>query len=206
MLEPAIRSVRRTAVIVDNFLADPLAVRREALELEYAADNRYFRGQRSLKKFPWECVRNTCERLLGLRVRNWTENPTNGVFQFCVGGDQLVYHSDMNSYAAVLYLTPNAPPSAGTTLYRSKSLNARSVEECFVRQDAISPEARRAAERDMYHGKLLDRTAWEVVDVFGNLFNRLVIWDAKLVHAASDYFGTCKEDGRLFQMFFFDAE
>lgn len=191
---------------MDNFLADPMAMRTHALGLEYQADNRYFRGQRSIKKFPWECVKTTCERLLGLRIRGWTENPTNGVFQFCVGGDQLVYHSDMNSYAAVLYLTPDAPPSAGTTLYRSKLLKARCVEECFQQDQPTGYVTPQMVAKQMYEGKLLDRTAWEQVDVFGNLFNRLVVWDAKLVHAASDYFGTCKEDGRLFQMFFFDAE
>ena len=39
----------------------------------------------------------------------------------------------------------------------------------------------------------------------GNVFNRLVIFDARLIHSAGDYFGHNIETGRLFQMFFFDA-
>ena len=38
------------------------------------------------------------------------------------------------------------------------------------------------------------------------MFNRLVIWDAHLIHSATDYFGHSPETGRLFQMFFFDSE
>ncbi len=207
-MTPLIRSLRRTAVILDNFLDNPDEVRAFGLAQKFHEDRRYFRGQRSITAHPWECVKNAVERLLGLRVKNWDKHPTNGVFQFCVGGDQLVYHSDLNSYAAVLYLTPDAPPSAGTTLYRSKATRGRTVEESrVIMRDAEGFDYTEAqVEKEMYAGKLLDRTAWEVVDVFGNVYNRLVVWDAKLVHAASDYFGTCKEDGRLFQMYFWDAE
>jgi transcription antitermination factor NusA-like protein len=61
-------------------------------------------------------------------------------------------------------------------------------------------------ERRTYGGKLLDRNAWELVDTVGNVFNRLVIFDSKLIHAASEYFGSNIHDSRLFHLFFFDAE
>ena len=32
------------------------------------------------------------------------------------------------------------------------------------------------------------------------------MWDAKTIHAATEYFGTSKETGRLFHMFFFNAK
>jgi hypothetical protein len=44
------------------------------------------------------------------------------------------------------------------------------------------------------------------VDVLGNVYNRLVIFDASAIHSASQYFGTVKENSRLWQMFFFDTE
>ena len=52
----------------------------------------------------------------------------------------------------------------------------------------------------------MDGTIHDRVDSFGNIFNRLVIFDAGLLHAASEYFGSDMEDGRLWHMFFFDAE
>lgn len=209
ILSPTIGNIRRTAIIVDDFLTDPDSVRKFALSREFKADNNYFRGQRSTTVHLWPGMKETLERLLGLRIRNWEKHTTNGVFQFCVGGDQIVYHSDHNTYAAVLYLTPDPPPEAGTTLYRSRKLKGRTVEEsCRMQGVACNDNSlfTAALAAQMYEGKLLDPTAWEVVDVIGNRYNRLVIWDAKLVHSASCYFGSTKENGRLFQMFFFDAE
>ena len=52
----------------------------------------------------------------------------------------------------------------------------------------------------------LDSTEFDLVDVVGNVYNRLVLFDAQVIHAASTYFGTTKENGRLFQLFFFDLE
>lgn len=195
----------RTAVIVDDFLLNPDAVRQFGLRQEFAADNRYFRGQRSKTRHLWPGMREHLERLLGKRISpDWGNHATNGVFQFCVAGDQVVFHSDENTHAAVLYLTPNAPPESGTTLYRSKALKGRTVGEVMAMKN-VGPAMAQHVSAQFYDGKLLDPTAWETVDVFGNLYNRLVIWDARLVHSASCYFGTNRENGRLFQMFFFNA-
>ena len=51
-----------------------------------------------------------------------------------------------------------------------------------------------------------DYTKWELVDKVGNVFNRLVLFNSKQYHASMDYFGTNKENGRLFQVFFFSTE
>jgi hypothetical protein len=57
-----------------------------------------------------------------------------------------------------------------------------------------------------YENKLLDGTAWDTVDLIGNVYNRIVLWDAQLIHAAADYFGHDDETSRLVQIFFFDVE
>ena len=56
----------------------------------------------------------------------------------------------------------------------------------------------------IYAGGFFDRTKFELVDSIGNVFNRLFIFDAQNIHAASEYFGQTKEDSRLFHIFFFD--
>ena len=52
----------------------------------------------------------------------------------------------------------------------------------------------------------LDPTEFDVVDVVGNIYNRIVIFNAKFIHSASCYFGTNIDNGRLFQLFFFDIQ
>lgn len=197
-------SHRPAFVVQDDFLQDPNAARSFALSQTFRADERYFRGQRSTSRYLWPGLREHFESILQRPITRWEEYDTNGVFQFCVGGDQLVYHSDEQDWAAALYLTPNAPLQSGLTLYRSRLTGGRTVEESVEISDRNGNYLTEVdAAVAMYDGKLLDRTAWEVVDTIGNRFNRLVIWNARLVHAATDYFGYDLHTARLFQMFFF---
>lgn len=187
-----------TAIVVDNFFNHPHDLRTFALSQNFVEDNSKYRGWRSDKNFRWPGIKERFESLLDVKISEWEQHGFNGVFQYCVGGNQIVFHSDAQRWAGVVYLTPDAPPETGTTLYRSKANKLRAVHEAKPSTASLS-----LLERQMYQGKLLDKTAWEQVDVFGNVFNRLVLWDARLVHAASCYFGTDKNNGRLFQMFFF---
>ena len=61
-------------------------------------------------------------------------------------------------------------------------------------------------ENVVFKNGYLDSTEFEVVDVVGNIYNRMVLFDSKMFHAASNYFGKNLENGRLFQLFFFDLE
>jgi hypothetical protein len=50
----------------------------------------------------------------------------------------------------------------------------------------------------------VDGTPYEMIDTVGNIYNRLIIFDARLIHAATNYMGYDFHTGRLFQIFFFD--
>jgi hypothetical protein len=51
-----------------------------------------------------------------------------------------------------------------------------------------------------------DMTKWQLVDKVGNVFNRLILFNSNRFHMSMDYFGDSKENGRLFQVFFFSTE
>lgn len=189
-------------IIVDDFFQDPMAIRKQGLDLAFHSDNRYFKGYRSTTRHLWPKLKERFEQLLGCSITQWESQQANGVFQWCPAGTPIVYHSDMQSVAGVIYLNPDAPPQSGTTLYRSRKLKGRTAQESAT-INGLSPEF---CVHQMYDDKLLDPTAWEAVDVIGNVFNRLVLWNGKLVHAANDYFGTNKDNSRLSQAFFFDVE
>ena len=57
--------------------------------------------------------------MLGRPVTNWDDNDANGRFQCCFSSDSVPYHSDSQSRAGVLFLTPNAPIEAGLSLSRA---------------------------------------------------------------------------------------
>lgn len=202
-MEPKLNIAVPDILVTDNFYAAPNDVRAYAMKQEFQHNPGDHKGQRTRETFRFPGVKERFEQLLGVRITDWEKQGYNGVFQFCVGGDPIVYHQDGQKWAAVVYLTPDAPPSAGTTLYRSKATGLRTVsaESAKARGIALS-----AAQSRTFDNKLLDRTAWDVVDVIGNVYNRCALWNAQLIHAASEYFGTTMMTGRLFQMFFFNAE
>lgn len=186
---------RPQIVVVDDFLPDPDAVRNQALSLGDAGfrENSGYKGRRSAQ-FLGHVDPNAFEDLLRRRITRWSEHDMCGTFQITLADTPRVFHSDAQTHAAVLFLKPGAPIEAGLSFHRSRETGVRRVPT-----DAET-------ERRTYGGKLLDATAWDEVDRVGNVYNRLVLWDARLIHSAAAYFGTYLETGRLTQIFFFDCE
>jgi len=178
-------------IVVDNYLSDPDLVRSLALRQTFA-ESMWHKGKRSEPHYG-TVDPTDLEKYLGLRIDDFRKHGMNSRFQLCLSGEQIVYHSDLQSYAAILFLTPNAPIEAGVSFWRSKITGLR------------FPSSDSALTAKTYEGNLLDPTKWELVDRIGNIYNRLVIWNGQLVHSPSAYFGTDLQNGRLFQIFFFDA-
>jgi hypothetical protein len=187
-----IRSDVPSFVVVDNFYENPDDVRAFALSRTFQNHPDYHKGRRTDECYRFPGLKERFEQLIGRKITNWDTYGTNGCFQHCIAGDQLVYHHDSQRYAGVLYLTPDAPPQTGTSLYRSK----------YTKKMKVSP----AEHGNVFKNGFLDETEFELVDVVGNVYNRLILFDAHMIHAASKYFGTTKENSRLFQLFFFDLE
>jgi hypothetical protein len=135
-------------------------------------------------------MRQKIEEIIGFKITVWDEHGMNGVFQYCTPEDALVYHWDNQTWAGMVYLTPDAPYQSGTSLFAHKQTRAR----C-----ATDPGA-----ESVFTGGFYDKSKFELVDTAGNVFNRLVIFDARCIHAANEYFGQTIQDSRLFHLFFFD--
>jgi hypothetical protein len=182
--------------IVDNFYADPHAIREFALNQEFENNpngERYI-GRRTLNQYFPQGLKEKFEEIIGEKITIWEGHGMNGRFQYTVAGDRLVYHCDDQKWAGLIYLTPDAPYQAGTKLLAHKKTRIRynkdpDIMECF-NQDS----------------NFCDGTPYETVDHVGNVFNRLVLYKGGMIHAASEYFGWNKNNGRLWHMFFFDAE
>lgn len=189
---------KSTSWIVDNFYDNPDEIRKFALEQEFGDESVItgFVGRRTFNQFLFPGLKEAFESVMGKKITKWEEHGMNGRFQICWSGERLVYHCDEQMWGGMIYLSPNAPYQCGTTLYADKKNRARTYYD---------------PGWDEYWGNTpgdchLDRTPFEPVDVLGNVYNRLVIFDASCIHSASEYFGTNKENARLWQMFFFDTE
>ncbi len=188
-----------TLWIVDNFYEKPDEVRNFALNEPFfeGGFGRGFIGRRSENQYLFPGLKEKFEDIMGKKITKWEEHEQNGRFQSCWSGEALVYHCDSQQWGGMLYLTPGAPYQCGTTLYAHKQTRARTYYE---------PGWDAAWDPEKYPEDChLDGTHFEPVDVAGNVYNRLVLFDASAIHSASEYFGTTLKTGRLWQMFFFDT-
>ena len=191
------KKITGTSWIVDNFYEDPDKVREFALNQYYVEGGigRGFIGRRTENQFLFPGLKERFEEIIGMKITEWESHGMNGRFQNCHSGEPLVYHCDSQRWGGMLYLTPGAPYQCGTTLYANKKTRARSYND----------DGWNAAWENIPGDPHLDGTPFEPVDVLGNVYNRLVIFDASCIHSASEYFGTVMENSRLWQMFFFDT-
>ena len=187
-------SYRKGLWVIDNFYQDPDAVREFALKQDYHQGGLGlgYIGRRTFQQFLFPGLKEEFERIMGEKISCWEEHSMNGRFQYNMEGEPLVYHCDDQKWAAMLYLTPNAPYDTGTGTYALKGTDII---------HSSHPEIMRCFRPGSQN---LDRTIFEPVDIIGNVYNRLVIFNAGYLHAAKGYFGYNQENSRLWQMFFFD--
>jgi hypothetical protein len=158
-------------------------------------EEKYHKGKRTKEVYKFDGLKERFECILNCKIRNWWNHDVNGCFQSCIGGEQLVYHCDAQEYAGIIFLTPDAPPQSGTSFYRSR--HTKKMKFNLYDENEFNV---------VFKNGFLDSTEFELVDVVGNVYNRLVLFDAKMIHAASNYFGNNLNNGRLFQIFFFDLD
>lgn len=195
--------LHKDIIVVDNFYADPDMVRDYAMHSLKYEPSGYHKGQRSQTKYILEGTKERLEQIMGRNILNWNHpNYANGVFQFCTADQSIVYHVDSQQYAAMVYLTPNAPVDTGTALYKSRVTGVRGFkQDGRVGQEYYDTFKGLSQELNFY-----DRTQFEKVDDVGNIYNRLVIFNSSNLHAATGYFGDAIENARFFHLFFFDVE
>jgi hypothetical protein len=189
-------------IVVDNFYNDPDFVREWAIrEIKFSPSN-YHKGERATSRFSIVGMKERLEEIIGKPIYNWNHDSyANGIFQFCTADQPIVYHVDNQTYAGMVFLTPNAPPSTGTTFYRSKVTgDYKFDDEKRSTVNYVRAFQGKNAEMNFYDG-----THFEKIDEVGNVYNRLVLFDAKNIHAATQYFGDAIDNARFFHMFFFDV-
>ena len=191
--------MRFNSLTIDDFYANPMDVREFALRQEFKVRGNY-PGQRT-ESFLTDATKKTLRDILypfAGEITNWGGEYT-GSFQYTTASDRSWIHADSTTdWAAVCYLTPDAPLTAGTGIFKHKetgwsNFDYRNNDPEYLRQAPPGHDSQ-------------DYTKWEMVDRIGNVFNRLIMYRADNYHVSLDYFGKDMYDGRLFQVFFFNTE
>jgi Family of unknown function (DUF6445) len=195
--------------VVENFYENPDAIRKFALAQKYTfcheiADIDYtFPGCRTkdLSYLDTLLFEKICKKLVS--VFHNAEHDTmrwliTTSFQ-SVAADygKGVIHTDHNTiFAAVLYLTPDAPLNGGTSLFKkNKNFDEKKYIQALDDNDARFKAGN--IEMDTAYHNMFD----EIVRV-NNVYNTLIIYEGRHFHAANQFFGKTLEDSRLAQVFF----
>lgn len=195
--------------VVDHFYENPDAIRKFALAQEYQ-----FRHEQTEIDYVYPGCRTkdlfvldpglyeiVCKKLVSVfhnaehDYMRWVISTSFQSVSEKYG--QGVIHTDGNTiFAAVLYLTPNAPLNAGTSLYKkNKTFDEKKYQHALRQND----ERFKAGEIIMttdYHS-MFD----EIVRI-NNVYNTLIIYEGDTFHAANQFFGKTLKDSRLAQVFF----
>lgn len=179
-------------MIFENFYTNPMDVRNYALSQKFNITGN-FPGVRTDATVggTLKSTKLVFESLLGIPITWWPEE-YNTSFQYTTAKDDTWIHYDTTNWAAVLYLTPDAPLESGTAIYRHKESKIFSLDKNNKNTD--------------YGGnnKLED---WEPIVQVSNVFNRLVMYRGDYYHRSMlPGFGDNQYNGRLFQTFFFNTE
>ena len=184
-----------TLLVTDNFYNNAEQVRNYALTLPFQTKGNY-PGARTegLSEPDFSKMKGYFEEILSKKINYWPKE-YNTSFQYTTKESKSWVHHDLTRWAAVLYLTPNAPPEAGTAIYRHK-------------ESGISLFNPNDPKTDFNHDAAVttDLSKWEQIVSVGNVFNRLVMYRGEYYHKSMlAGFGDNQFNGRLFQTFFFDT-
>jgi hypothetical protein len=173
----ATRSPKYGVIVVDNFYNNAMETRDFILNQEFSVKGNY-PGQRTIS-YANEHLREIIQKYVEPFGGKITEFPIpadsdknnnsiyNGSFQYTTSRDRSWVHIDgFNNWAGVLYLTQDAPLSSGTAFYKFKD-----GATCKRDMDILNNET------DTYKSSQ-DLTKWEQIDTVGNVFNRLVLFNA----------------------------
>lgn len=184
---------------ITDFYNNPDDVRAFAMSQEFGESGNY-PGRRT-KSF----LNDSIKQIIQDNIRTfagdvvWWGDDNSGAFQYTTAQDRSWIHSDgTTNWAGVCYLTPDAPLSSGTGIFRHKETGLKN----WIYTEHTEEETKTAAP----HVEGMDYTKWEMVDRIGNVYNRLILYRGDLFHVSLDYFGKGLQDGRLFQTFFFNTE
>lgn len=197
------------SLVINNFLPYPNVVRSWALSNEFIDAKEFSKrigthtawpGLRSqhVMELDNEYADNVLGKVSEVAKNLFSKGNQVGIsvrsfFQICKenDGDSWIHQDNDVDVAALLYLSPNAPVSSGTTLYK-----------CNDHKAWLSLDINQMMQINRIEQKELYDRLFTPVDIIGNVYNRLVMYRGDIFHKSNDYFGSTLQDSRLTQVFF----
>lgn len=195
--------------ILENFYEDPDAVRKFALSQKYQYRHQLkselpfvFPGSRTKDL---SVINKPLFEMVARKISTLFHNLENDHFRWSITTNfqsvseeygRGIIHYDSAIFAAVLYLSPNAPLDSGTSLFKeNNSFDQEKYDFCH--KENHKNFLKGIVKMDTTYHSMFD----EIVKV-NNVYNTLVLYEGHHFHAANEFFGRNLKDARLTQVFF----
>jgi hypothetical protein len=173
---------KANVLIINDFYENPDSVREIGLLTNPPINLTHFS----------DFTKKAFENILNKNLDSFTKYENKNKFELTTSLDPILINTGNSEYMAIVFLSPNPPNNSGITLYRSKHTKNMTVSD--------------NEKTTVFQNGNQDITEFEPVDVIGNVYNRLVIFNSKYIHAISHNFGNNNDNGRLVQLFSFDSK
>ncbi len=193
-------------LVIDDFLADPMAARRAALALNYDPDNKYgnYPGHISTKPLEVQGLNERVGGIINTPVKA-AENTSHLHCRVTLRGDKgrSGVHIDPAFYSGIMYLSLPEHCKGGTEFFRHKRTGLERVPaDPLVIQKAGYSDINALIE-DVVNKDTNHSAQWAKVMTVPMRFNRLILFSLWMFHNSGMAFGKTPEDGRLVQLMFF---
>jgi hypothetical protein len=173
---------KQNLIIIDNFYVEPDSVREIGKSINPKVNLTHSPNH----------FKPIFEKILGIEIDTFNKYENDNKFVSSNSNEPIIIDTKNYEYGAFIFLTPDAPINAGITLYRSKHTKNMTVSD--------------SEKTTVFQNGNQDITEFEPVDIIGNVYNRLVIFNTQLIHAVTHNFGTNFNNNRLVQVFAFDTK
>lgn len=198
--------VRASFLIIDDFLADPVAARRAALGLGYdpAKKKGNYPGVMSDTPLDVGGMDAAVSSLVGESLTG-APGTMHRSCRLTLKNDRGVtgIHIDPCYYSGILYLSRPEDCRGGTEFFRHRRTDLDSVPHDIARINAAGYEDINALVEDVVNKDTRSPSKWERIFVAPMRFNRLILFSPWMFHDAAPGFGNTPENGRLIQTLFF---
>lgn len=195
-------------VMIDDFLANPLEMRRQALALGYDAAAKdagaNFPGVTSARPLAIPGLDETVSRVAGRKLAGAAAT-LHGHCRLTLRADRGAsgVHCDPAAYSGILYLSLPEHCRGGTDFYRHRRTGLERVPATLDGVVAAGYPTGDALVADVINRDTLKPAAWEKSFTAPMRFNRLILFSPWMFHNSAAGFGAGPDDGRLVYLMFF---
>jgi hypothetical protein len=195
-------------IIIDDFLADPMAIRNQALAMAYPPrpEQASYPGRNAGKQIALPGLEQLISSIVHQHLGP-ASNSSHCTPRISLAGDErkAAVHADFNQWSAIVYLSLDEHAQGGTHFYRHKATGWDRAPVYPGEPESKGYANADAAMRDILGKGSNDRSHWEETQIIPMKFNRLALFRGYFWHDAGESFGDTPENGRLILPFFFDA-